>query len=802
MPSTKGVITTDSTFGTLSEGPLIARGAFGVVRLCHSSTRGLCAVKFIPLPSEESWVAAQREARALELASGPYTVELLGLIRLEPSPQRPVPLCLLLMNYLSGGTLSSLASNWRPTTGRGLPIGLLRRFTRKIVEAVAHVHALGMAHRDIKGANLLLAPETQSVKLADFGSCKLPADACEDLDGEGAAVGSASPGFSMAGGGKGVEGFPAGRSSRPVTAIISSKGVQQARGGGGGGGAGRGAGASPAPSSPRGEVGTIAWMAPEVVKRGLGDSGSAAPSSSPTPTSLAFWQAADIWGLGATVLELLTGRPPWHGEAEEASEIMLCIASTDLRDKLPQWGGAAVTGFLRACLHPDPSMRPPASELLYTPFLFGDDFKDDEEEDAGDSPTLPAVQQRERASSRPNAAVVTSPKQPLQRAKPSHHASTPAALCALLQSLGSLPPSAMKGALASCDSLKSEVRLSCRQVQHWFAGLHSRAGESPSTEWVTQCLFSEERVPLGEYAEGFAAASAMYGAACTARVQAACASSTPAFMHRECAASILFGAAADTAWTFKVEAALLLGSLAALPPSEGSCGLLAFVLHLVEARLSCWEHAGVPLGSSCLPLDERATLGLGEEEARGGGAGGGSGEDGARATLGGIAVAMQWLATARVRLSARAQAADAARKEAEEDAEEAEEAAHWGGEGAAAAAAAAAAAVEDAQQSIGITVPDFAVLFYTRVNVWVAELSTTLRALNACCAWWGEAVASASAQEVREFNVHALAHAHQQLTRKAYSRLIAVRKCWDFSKGAVGFGAASPRKGRGEEGKT
>ena len=172
---------TESGFGSLSEGPLIARGAFGVVRLCHSSSHGLCAVKTIPLPSEEAWQAAQHEARALELASGPNTVKLLGLVRLEPSSQRPIPVGLLLMEYVSGGTLSSLASSWRPTTGRGLPTGLLKRYTRCIVEAVAHVHAQGMAHRDLKGANVLLAPESQSVKLADFGSCKLPAGAAEDL---------------------------------------------------------------------------------------------------------------------------------------------------------------------------------------------------------------------------------------------------------------------------------------------------------------------------------------------------------------------------------------------------------------------------------------------------------------------------------------------------------------------------------------------------------------------------------------------------------------------------------------------
>jgi serine/threonine protein kinase len=140
------------------------------------------------------------------------TVRLLGLERLEPSQERPVPVGLLVMEYVSGGTLANLAQNWRPGTGRGIPEGLLRRYVRSLVEALAHVHARGMAHRDLKGANVMLAPESQSIKLADFGSCKLPASVAEDLEGPS----ELSP----------------GGQARPTTAI-SAHGVQ--RGGGKGG---------------------------------------------------------------------------------------------------------------------------------------------------------------------------------------------------------------------------------------------------------------------------------------------------------------------------------------------------------------------------------------------------------------------------------------------------------------------------------------------------------------------------------------------------------------------------------------
>ncbi len=189
------------------------------------------------------------------------------------------------------------------------------------------------------------------------------------------------------------------------------------------------------------------------------------------------------------------------------------------------------------------------------------------------------------------------------------------------------------------------------------------------------------------------------------------------------------------------------------------------------------------MDSSRTPLDG-ALAEAAEEEGPGLGAG--------SATLGTIAVAMQWLATARVRLSARSQAAEVARRE-EEGEEEEEEEGVWESQ-ATGRGAAAAAAAEEEHTPIGITVPDFAVLFYTRIAVWVAELGTTLRALQACSAAWEGVMGSAGPEEVAAFDIPALAVSHQQLARKAYSRLLAVRRCWEFGKGAVGFGVSSPRK--------
>ena len=53
-----------------------------------------------------------------------------------------------------------------------VPALLVRLYIYQLGRALAHIHALGICHRDIKPQNLLVDPKTQTLKLCDFGSAK------------------------------------------------------------------------------------------------------------------------------------------------------------------------------------------------------------------------------------------------------------------------------------------------------------------------------------------------------------------------------------------------------------------------------------------------------------------------------------------------------------------------------------------------------------------------------------------------------------------------------------------------------
>jgi len=54
-----------------------------------------------------------------------------------------------------------------------MPSNLVQIYTYQLCRSLAYVHSLGVCHRDIKPQNLLIHPETNELRLCDFGSAKI-----------------------------------------------------------------------------------------------------------------------------------------------------------------------------------------------------------------------------------------------------------------------------------------------------------------------------------------------------------------------------------------------------------------------------------------------------------------------------------------------------------------------------------------------------------------------------------------------------------------------------------------------------
>jgi serine/threonine protein kinase len=87
--------------------------------------------------------------------------------------------------------------------------------------------------------------------------------------------------------------------------------------------------------------GTPMWMAPEVIKQ---------------QQTVTGWKKADIWSVGCTVIEMVTGRPPWSQYSNPVTA-MYHIACEDEIPTIPDVLSAQGEQFLLAALRRDPDVR-------------------------------------------------------------------------------------------------------------------------------------------------------------------------------------------------------------------------------------------------------------------------------------------------------------------------------------------------------------------------------------------------------------------------------------------------------------
>ncbi|KAK9948852.1 hypothetical protein M0R45_004411 [Rubus argutus] len=282
------------------KGKVIGYGLFGPRYVASNRETGaLCSMKEIEL-SPNGPISAECLKREIELLSKmkhPNIVEYYGSKKVGDRFH-------IYQEYVHPGSLNIYINE----RYGAITEPIVRKFTRQIMSGLAYLHSQYIAHRSIKGANLLV-DSCGVVKLADFGMAQQVGGSFFILNSDHILLLSLST------------------ISSHLTQLSGHEGGNIC------------------------EEGSPYWLAPEAIIYGS--------------HSLL---ASDIWSLGCTVIEMFTGRPPWSEHAS-VQEALFKIASGKDTPQFPETLSSEGKNFLRCCLQRNPADRPTAAMLLEHPFL-------------------------------------------------------------------------------------------------------------------------------------------------------------------------------------------------------------------------------------------------------------------------------------------------------------------------------------------------------------------------------------------------------------------------------------------------
>eukprot|EP01062_Namystynia_karyoxenos_P076082 TRINITY_DN7420_c0_g1_i1.p2 TRINITY_DN7420_c0_g1~~TRINITY_DN7420_c0_g1_i1.p2 ORF type:complete len:312 (+),score=112.20 TRINITY_DN7420_c0_g1_i1:122-1057(+) len=172
-------------FGKLYEVKELGKGSFGTVYLCLTR-EGTGKATFMAVKrtvvQKDAEADSQikdfvKEVDVMKQCKHPNIVGYLGSSFTENDREFELN---IFLEYVTGGSATHLIKmlrtdrqakgGWPDERVNGIPIECLRIWTRHIVQGLHHLHSQRIAHRDIKGDNVLISHDTGVAKLADFGA--------------------------------------------------------------------------------------------------------------------------------------------------------------------------------------------------------------------------------------------------------------------------------------------------------------------------------------------------------------------------------------------------------------------------------------------------------------------------------------------------------------------------------------------------------------------------------------------------------------------------------------------------------
>jgi len=148
---------------------VVGRGGTGVVlRARDTKLSRVVAIKVLAAALAASGTARQRFAREARTAAAVRDEHVVAIHAVHDD----APLPYLVMEFIDGCNLEALLRKGGP-----LEVKEVLRIGFQVATGLAAAHRLGLVHRDVKPANILLENGVQRVKLTDFGLARAADDA-------------------------------------------------------------------------------------------------------------------------------------------------------------------------------------------------------------------------------------------------------------------------------------------------------------------------------------------------------------------------------------------------------------------------------------------------------------------------------------------------------------------------------------------------------------------------------------------------------------------------------------------------
>ena len=141
-------------------GETLGEGGYAKVRLCtRKKDHEVLVMKIFPkfkLTTEDKKKAVSKEVEIMKCIKHPSIIKIVDFFETNDNFN-------IVMEHFSTTSLTEFAKNHRPISD-----STMRSIVKQLAEAIAYLHKMRIAHRDIKPDNILINEQNQ-IKIIDLG---------------------------------------------------------------------------------------------------------------------------------------------------------------------------------------------------------------------------------------------------------------------------------------------------------------------------------------------------------------------------------------------------------------------------------------------------------------------------------------------------------------------------------------------------------------------------------------------------------------------------------------------------------